>query len=295
MHKHIVILIVAAAAVIHAQAADLVSQLTGYWQPDMEKTLALPKNASREMDPMSQALMAKMVFEFQKDKMIVHNPPGMESNTPPLPYTVKAVDQAANSLTLSADKKDMKIRFDKGQMALNDQEKGWMIFNRMSKEDFAKRQAGGVAIEAEGGDKAPAEGKVADASSQPIPDKPAAGKIGGKVFKVVAATLDSRESTLELQQDADTMFKIVLLEKNADKFDGKKYTVPSKQPADAPRIHLGYKIEGGLNKGEVFMSKYSMKLEFGTPKDGKIPGKIHLRLPDDAGSFVVGTFEAEIK
>jgi hypothetical protein len=279
MHKHIVILIVAAAAVIHAQAADLVSQLTGYWQPDMEKTLALPKNASREMDPMSQALMAKMVFEFQKDKMIVHNPPGMEPNAPPLPFTVKAVDQAANSLTLSADKKDMKIRFDKGQMALNDQEKGWMIFNRMSKEDFAKRQAGGVA----------------DASSQPIPDKPAAGKIGGKEFKVVAATLDSRESTLELQQDADTMFKIVLLEKNADKFDGKKYTVPSKQPADAPRIHLGYKIEGGMNKGEVFMSKYSMELEFGTAKDGKIPGKIRLRLPDEAKSFVVGTFEAEIK
>ena len=38
-----------------------------------------------------------------------------------------------------------------------------------------------------------------------------------------------------------------------------------------------------------------MKLEFGTAKNGKIPGKIHLRLPDDAGSFVVGTFEAEIK
>jgi hypothetical protein len=38
-----------------------------------------------------------------------------------------------------------------------------------------------------------------------------------------------------------------------------------------------------------------MKLEFGTAKDGKIPGKIFLRLPDEAGSFLVGTFEAEIK
>lgn len=38
-----------------------------------------------------------------------------------------------------------------------------------------------------------------------------------------------------------------------------------------------------------------MRLEFGTTKNGKIPGKIHLRLPDEAGSFVVGSFEAEIK
>ena len=38
-----------------------------------------------------------------------------------------------------------------------------------------------------------------------------------------------------------------------------------------------------------------MRLEFGTAKKGKIPGKIHLRLPDAAGSFVVGTFLAEIK
>ena len=50
MNKHIITLIVAASAVIHAQSADLASQLPGYWQPDMEKTLALAKKANREMD-----------------------------------------------------------------------------------------------------------------------------------------------------------------------------------------------------------------------------------------------------
>jgi hypothetical protein len=86
MKKHLITLIVAASAVIHAQTADLASQLPGYWQPDMEKTLALAKKANREIDPLEQAMMGKMVIEFQKDKMIVHGPPGLTSDTPPLPY-----------------------------------------------------------------------------------------------------------------------------------------------------------------------------------------------------------------
>ena len=43
------------------------------------------------------------------------------------------------------------------------------------------------------------------------------------------------------------------------------------------------------------LNGYSMKQEFGTANDGKIPGKIHLRLPHEERSFVIGTFEAEIK
>ena len=66
MHKHIITFIVAASAVFHAQAADLESQLLGYWQPDMEKTVALAKKANREMNPMTLAMLGKMVFEFQK-------------------------------------------------------------------------------------------------------------------------------------------------------------------------------------------------------------------------------------
>ncbi len=56
-----------ASAVIHANAADLASQLEGYWKPDMEKIPALAKKANRLPDPMAQAMMGKMVFEFQKD------------------------------------------------------------------------------------------------------------------------------------------------------------------------------------------------------------------------------------
>lgn len=298
MKKYLITLVVAASAVLHAQAAELASQLPGYWKPDMEKTLALAKKTNREIDPLEQAMMGKMIFEFQKDKMTVHGPPGFTSDTPPLPFKLSAVDEAANSLTLSAGGKEMKVKFDKGQMALNDPESGWTIFNRMSKEDFAKRGAGGEKIEAEGQDKAPAVGKLEDISAQPIPDKPAAGKVNGKEFKVEEATLE--EGNLKLSQGEGfpsnlEQFTIDFSEKNIEDFSGKSFTV---QPDDRSGIEilLGYTTEKpGQLKGKTFFQNYTMKLEFGTAKGGKIPGKIHLRVPDEAGSFVSGTFEAEMQ
>jgi hypothetical protein len=59
-------------------------------------------------------------------------------------------------------------------------------------------QAAGTKIEAEGGDKAPAAGKLEDISEQPIPNKPAAGKVHGREFKVEKATLE--EGILKLRQ-----------------------------------------------------------------------------------------------
>ena len=294
MKKHIITLIVAASAVIHAQAADLESQLPGYWQPDTEKTLELAKKANREMDPLSQALMGKMVFEFQKDKMIVHGPPGNRAENPPVPFTVKGVDQAANTLTLSAGGKEMKVRFDNAQMALNDPKTGWTIFNRMSKEDFDKRKPAGAKIEVEGGDKAPAAGKLEDISAQPIPDKPAAGKVHGREFKVEKATLDQFMATLKLRHGEDLKILIFLFEEKSDTFDGKKFTVKPKPDSGITHIHMSHMVEGNaLPQNKIISKEYTMKLEFGTAKDGKLPGKIHLRLPDEAGSFVIGTFEVE--
>ena len=88
MKKYITTLFLAAAASIHAQAADLEGRLLGYWQPDMEKTLALAKKQNREIDPLSGAMMGKMVFEFRKDSMLMHGPAGGPGGNPPVPYTV---------------------------------------------------------------------------------------------------------------------------------------------------------------------------------------------------------------
>ncbi len=295
MKKYLIPLIVAASAAIQVNAAGLESQLQGHWQPDMEKTAALAKKADREMDPMTQAMMGKTVFEFQNDKVTVHPPVGMQSNEAPAEYKVTAVDNAANALTLSIDSKEVKVRFDKEQMAMFEEEGGWMVFNRMSKEDFAKRVPVGAEILVDGGGKAPAPGKVEDVSSDAIPGGSASGKVGGKEFKVDKAALDQSMSILELRHGEDMNLVIFLFE-NDKAFDGTNYKVPTKQDAGTPHIHMRYKVKGkDMTESEIFTSKYTMKLEFGTAKDGKIPGKIELRLPDKADSFVAGSFEAEMK
>jgi hypothetical protein len=150
----------------------------------------------------------------------------------------------------------------------------------------------------EGGEKAPVAGKLEDISAQPIPDKPAAGKVHGREFKVEKATLE--EGCLKLRQGEGFAthleeFEIDLSRKNVENFAAQTFTVELNQKASID-ITLAYSGEKkGSIKTQTYMGEYTMKLEFGAAKDGKIPGKIHLRLPDEAGSFVVGTFEAEIK
>lgn len=242
-----------------------------------------------------------MVYEFQKDQMIIHV--AAPEKVPAIPYTVKAVDEKAKSLTLSAGGKEMKIRLDKGKMAQNDPDEGWMIYNPMSKEDFAKfakaaeAASGEEKMEPEGGGKAPTAGKLEDVSKQPIPDKSAIGKIKGKEFIMEKATFSDNELTLwqsggESNKD-DRVFEITGFQ---DAVDGKTFSMKPGQDATGLSAVLRYRKEGeDFAMPENYLNGYSMKLEFGTAKDGKIPGKIHLRLPDEEGSFVIGTFEAEIK
>jgi hypothetical protein len=90
-------------------------------------------------------------------------------------------------------------------------------------------------------------------------------------------------------------FEIDFRGKYGGNYAGKTFAVKPDQIAGIG-MTLAY---SGEKKGSIqtktFMGNYTMKLEFGTAKNGKLPGNIHLRLPDDTGSFVVGTFVAEIK
>jgi hypothetical protein len=303
MKKYLIPLVVAAMAVVHAQAADLSSQLLGYWTIDAAQTKKVAEKANREIDGLKLMFMEKkMVYEFQKDQMIIHV--ASPDKVPAMPYTVKAVDEKTKSLTLDlGGEKEMKIRLDKGKMAHNDPDDGWMVFNPMSKEDFAifakaAENAGGkVTPEPEGSEKAPAAQKLEDVSAQHIPDKSANGKINGEDFIVEKATFSDGELTLwqsgaEPKKD-DRKFSIFGFK---DKVDSKKFSMKPGQDATGLSAVLRYRKEGeDFAVPATYLNGYSLKLEFGTAKDGKIPGKIHLRLPDEERSFVIGSFEAEIK
>ena len=303
MRNYLITLVVAATAVIHAQAADLASQLLGYWTLDAAQTVKVAERANREIDGLKLMFMEKkMVYEFQKDQMIIHV--ASPDKMPAMPYTVKAVDEKTKSLTLDlGGKKEMKIRLDKGKMAQNDPDDGWMVFNPISKEDFAKfakaaeTASGKVTIKPESGEKAPAAKKLEDVTLQPIPDKPAVGIIKGKEFIMEKATFSDNalalwQSGAEPNKD-DRIFKITGFK---DVIDGKKFSLKPGQDSIGLSAVLRYRKEGeDFAVPENYLNGYSMKLEFGTAKDGKIPGKIHLRLPDEERSLVIGTFEAEIK
>lgn len=137
-----------------------------------------------------------------------------------------------------------------------------------------------------------------DVTKESIPVASAEGMAHGVNFKVEKATIQNGILTLRQGKDffADQEFMVFTSLKKGKTLDGKKFTVKPDDRSGAPHIHLRYKVEKKtIPKTEMFMKGYTMKLEFGTASDKKIPGKIYLCLPDKAKSFVAGTFQAEMK
>lgn len=61
-------------------------------------------------------------------------------------------------------------------------------------------------------------------------------------------------------------------------------------------IHASFKKPGrDMPDTDMHMDKFSARLEFGKRQGSVVPGKIHLRLPDPAGSTLAGTFRATLK
>ena len=103
------------------------------------------------------------------------------------------------------------------------------------------------------------------------------------------------DGSLFLRQGEVEEFEITFRGENVGNYAGKTFTVKPDQENPGFGIELTFSKEPGSFSFSTTNRGFAMRLEFGTAKNGKIPGKIHLRLPDEAGSFVVGSFEAEIK
>jgi hypothetical protein len=126
----------------------------------------------------------------------------------------------------------------------------------------------------------------------------ARGTVNGEAFSVEKAEL--RSGILELRQGSDFFADrsfVIFLFLQGKPADGRRFVVGSGgDDFGNPHIHLKYKVAGeNLPKTEMFMGKYQMTLEFGARNGNRISGRIDLRTPDKAGSFVSGTFDAEIK
>ena len=278
MKVHLTTLFVVILAT-QTHAADLATQLVGYWAPDVEKTYELAKKENRTITSISPGFMAKLGWEFGSGKMMMHMQ-GNQAENPPEHFSIKREDKANNTLVLEFEEgkpERTAIFTGRHQLTLS-WEKQKFVLNRISKEAFAKRYT-------------PPPPVADDVTEQDIPTTPAAGSVHGVAFSVEEATL--KNGILSL----GSMITILIKGEHGPKgFDGKTFIVKPDRKIEAPAsITVRYMVEGSeLPKIKFYGRGYSMKLEFGAASDGKLPGKVHFSLPGDAGS-VAGTFEARLQ
>jgi hypothetical protein len=129
------------------------------------------------------------------------------------------------------------------------------------------------------------------------PGTVAAGSIRGKGFRCERSTLQGGELLLRQGRSGppDLGLSIFLFAHQGEELSGKTIEITPDRAPPLPRIILRWKNEEQKAAKSEIKSGYALKLVFGQAANGKIPGKLYLSLPDDAKSFVAGTFNAEIK
>lgn len=130
-----------------------------------------------------------------------------------------------------------------------------------------------------------------------LPEAPAAGRIQGSGFIAERASLQG--GNLSLRQGKawppDLGINVMLFAKQGEELSGKTVQVTPDRAPPVPRVVLRWKDNQQQGTNSTFNSGYALKISFGQAANGRIPGKLYLAFPDEAKSFVSGTFEAEIR
>jgi len=136
-----------------------------------------------------------------------------------------------------------------------------------------------------------------DLTNAIIPEMTAAGSIHGDGFLCERASLQG--GNLSLRQGhgwpPDLGLNIVLFAKEGEELSGKTVEVTPDRLPPLPKITLRWKDIDDKGKTHNIASGYALKVVFGLAANKRITGKLYLGLPDEAKSFVAGTFDAEIR
>jgi len=129
-----------------------------------------------------------------------------------------------------------------------------------------------------------------------IPEKPASGGIRGAGFLCERASLQGGKLTLRQGESApDLGITINLFAREGEELSGKTVQIGPERSPPIPKIVLRWKDEQDQTRKQDFTGGYALKIFFGEAINARMPGKLFLALPDEAKSFVAGTFEAEIR
>jgi len=137
-----------------------------------------------------------------------------------------------------------------------------------------------------------------DLKNVKIPDTVPEGMIQGENFASKSAEFANGILTIRDGEDffPDHAVMIFLFLKKDEKPVGKSYNISRTSGFGSPHIHMKWKPENSkVPKTKIFTKDYSMLLNLGTIKNGKLPGKIYLCLPDEMKSVVAGSFTAVVK
>ncbi|MCX7702247.1 MAG: hypothetical protein N2039_15330 [Gemmataceae bacterium] len=120
------------------------------------------------------------------------------------------------------------------------------------------------------------------------------GRLGGEPFRPDQVQFENQVLTFRSGKEflADQEV-IIFLFADLKELTAKPMLVkPKRDFGDlAPHVHVHSKRKAGQAPDiGVYTDKYAMKLELKPEKDGQLRGTIHLCLPDDAKSFLAGTF-----
>lgn len=132
-----------------------------------------------------------------------------------------------------------------------------------------------------------------DLSNATLPETTLAGSLHHLAFTLDRATLTGSNLTLRVGHSGQVELglSIYFFNRQAEELSGKAAEVKPADPT-APRVVIHWKDTD--RHSETFHKGYAMKIEFGPAANNAIPGKLFISLPDDAQSWIAGTFRAEI-
>jgi hypothetical protein len=136
-----------------------------------------------------------------------------------------------------------------------------------------------------------------DLKNTAFPETKAAGRLHGSSFAPESASLEG--GTFSLRQGRgwppDLGLTILLPGRRIEDFAGKTVEVAPDQGPPVPRVIVRWKDEQQQPGKQEVSSGYALKLAFGQPANGRLPGQLYLCLPDEAKSIVAGTFDATLR
>lgn len=145
---------------------------------------------------------------------------------------------------------------------------------------------------------APAPTPVAKPEVPLIPPESVKGEVQKAPFAPDVAEIENGVLTLRQGKEPwTTEVKVFLQTKPWHVPSGRSFQILDQAAApDTPLIRIRWQENGQkAPRQRDFTAKYTLRLEFGTEQDRKLPGKIYVVLPDEDKSRFAGTFTADVR